>query len=212
MRGKGEREDSTDFGLDGGERRWVAKDETFMMVVPSPSAKIEPSMPNFDGVAERRVQFPCIWCFASTLYRNDNLITAMVLHLSFPKKGNCLDFLLPRFSWICGNTVSFVTSIPGYLWFQQFVEAVELFSMLHWEPIWLYFDFESSCQYGVGSSGEGFGRIACKDRVIWTGMVASYTESDFFEEALELFLQMRVAGFEPDNFTFSVDCCLEASL
>ncbi|GLT37863.1 hypothetical protein SLA2020_121490 [Shorea laevis] len=51
------------------------------------------------------------------------------------------------------NTVSFVTSIQGCLRFQQFDEAVELFSRLHWEPIWLYFDFESSCQCGWADLG-----------------------------------------------------------
>ncbi|GKU96242.1 hypothetical protein SLEP1_g9497 [Rubroshorea leprosula] len=53
------------------------------------------------------------------------------------------------------------------------------------------------------SAREIFDGIACKDMVTWTGMVACYSENNCFEEAMELFSRMRMAGFEPNNFTFS---------
>lgn len=48
-----------------------------------------------------------------------------------------------------------------------------------------------------------FDCIICKDMVSWTGMVSCYAENDYFEEAVELFYQMRVIGFKPNNFTFA---------
>ncbi|OMP10154.1 hypothetical protein COLO4_04770 [Corchorus olitorius] len=50
---------------------------------------------------------------------------------------------------------------------------------------------------------EVFDGIRCKDMVTWTGMVACYAENDFFEEGLEVFSQMRLVGFKPNNFTFA---------
>ncbi|XWS54062.1 hypothetical protein CRYUN_Cryun10bG0056700 [Craigia yunnanensis] len=55
----------------------------------------------------------------------------------------------------------------------------------------------------VDYAREVFDGIRCKDMVTWTGMVACYAENDFFEEALEVFSRMRLAGFKPNNFTFS---------
>ncbi|XP_048326552.2 putative pentatricopeptide repeat-containing protein At5g13230, mitochondrial [Ziziphus jujuba] len=48
-----------------------------------------------------------------------------------------------------------------------------------------------------------FDDIICKDMVSWTGMLACYAENDYFKEAVELFYQMRVIGFKPNNFTFA---------
>ncbi|PON87656.1 Pentatricopeptide repeat [Trema orientale] len=39
--------------------------------------------------------------------------------------------------------------------------------------------------------------------VSWTGMITCYPENDCFEDALELFYQMRMVGFKPNNFTFA---------
>ncbi|XP_022145861.1 putative pentatricopeptide repeat-containing protein At5g13230, mitochondrial [Momordica charantia] len=55
----------------------------------------------------------------------------------------------------------------------------------------------------VNMAREVFNGIRCKDMVSWTGMIASYAENDCFSEALELFSQMRVVGFKPNNFTFA---------
>lgn len=55
----------------------------------------------------------------------------------------------------------------------------------------------------VNMATEVFDGINCKDMVSWTGMIASYAENDRFNEAMELFLQMRIAGFKPNNFTFA---------
>ncbi|CAK9144378.1 unnamed protein product [Ilex paraguariensis] len=48
-----------------------------------------------------------------------------------------------------------------------------------------------------------FNGIVYKDTVSWTGMVACYAENDCFNEALELFSQMRILGLKPNNFTFT---------
>ncbi|EXC25511.1 hypothetical protein L484_009819 [Morus notabilis] len=48
-----------------------------------------------------------------------------------------------------------------------------------------------------------FKGIVFKDMVSWTGIVACYAENDCFEEALELFHEMRIVGFKPNNFTFT---------
>ncbi|XP_061994066.1 putative pentatricopeptide repeat-containing protein At5g13230, mitochondrial [Rosa rugosa] len=48
-----------------------------------------------------------------------------------------------------------------------------------------------------------FDGIVCKDMVAWSGMVGCYAENGGFEEAVELFCQMRVIGFRPNNYTFS---------
>jgi pentatricopeptide repeat protein len=48
-----------------------------------------------------------------------------------------------------------------------------------------------------------FDDICCKDMVSWTGMVACYAENCFYEESLQLFNQMRIFGYMPNNFTIS---------
>lgn len=48
-----------------------------------------------------------------------------------------------------------------------------------------------------------FDGIICKDMVAWSGMVGCYAENGGFEEAIELFCQMRMIGFRPNNYTFS---------
>ncbi|PON78583.1 DYW domain containing protein [Parasponia andersonii] len=48
-----------------------------------------------------------------------------------------------------------------------------------------------------------FDSIIFKDMVSWTGMITCYAENDCFEDALELFYQMRMVGFKPNNFTFA---------
>lgn len=54
----------------------------------------------------------------------------------------------------------------------------------------------------VNSCRQVFDGIDWKDMVTWTGMLACYSENDYFEEALELFSQMRMQGFKPNHFTF----------
>lgn len=63
-------------------------------------------------------------------------------------------------------------------------------------------DAYSICRH-VDIARHVFDDIICKDMVSWTGMVACYAENDYFEEAIELFDQMRVIGFKPNNFTFA---------
>lgn len=48
-----------------------------------------------------------------------------------------------------------------------------------------------------------FDDICCKDMVSWTGMGACYAENGFYEESLQLFNQMRITGYRPNNFTIS---------
>ncbi|XP_065858066.1 putative pentatricopeptide repeat-containing protein At5g13230, mitochondrial isoform X2 [Euphorbia lathyris] len=63
-------------------------------------------------------------------------------------------------------------------------------------------DAYSVCGY-VESSRQVFDAITCKDMVSWTGIVASYAENDRFEDSLQLFSKMRMAGFAPNHFTFA---------
>ncbi|CAL8993588.1 unnamed protein product [Prunus brigantina] len=63
-------------------------------------------------------------------------------------------------------------------------------------------DAYSVCSH-VDVSRDVFDEIVCKDMVAWTGMVACYAENGCFEEALELFSQMRMIGFKPNNYTFT---------
>ncbi|XVE88505.1 hypothetical protein DITRI_Ditri19aG0074500 [Diplodiscus trichospermus] len=55
----------------------------------------------------------------------------------------------------------------------------------------------------VDYAKEVFDGIRFKDLVTWTGMLACYAENGLFEEALEVFNQMRLVGFKPNNFTFA---------
>ncbi|XP_021745830.1 LOW QUALITY PROTEIN: putative pentatricopeptide repeat-containing protein At5g13230, mitochondrial [Chenopodium quinoa] len=48
-----------------------------------------------------------------------------------------------------------------------------------------------------------FDGILYKDMISWSGMVAGYVENACFEEALQLYLEMRMVGFMPNNFTLA---------
>ncbi|CAK7336078.1 unnamed protein product [Dovyalis caffra] len=63
-------------------------------------------------------------------------------------------------------------------------------------------DCYSVCGYAE-CARQVFDAIEYKDMVSWTGMVACYAENECFEESLNLFSQMRVVGFKPNNFTFA---------
>ncbi|XP_050231317.1 putative pentatricopeptide repeat-containing protein At5g13230, mitochondrial isoform X2 [Mercurialis annua] len=58
------------------------------------------------------------------------------------------------------------------------------------------------CGY-VESARQVFDEIANNDLVSWTGMVVCYAENRCFEDSLRLYSEMRMAGFEPNHFTFS---------
>ncbi|XP_006363265.1 putative pentatricopeptide repeat-containing protein At5g13230, mitochondrial [Solanum tuberosum] len=62
----------------------------------------------------------------------------------------------------------------------------------------------------VDFSRDVFDGIIDKDMVSWTGMVTCYAENDYFEEALGCFSQMRLAGWMPNNYTFTsvIKACL----
>lgn len=61
-------------------------------------------------------------------------------------------------------------------------------------------DTYSSCGL-VNDAREAFREIICKDMVSWTGMGTCYVENGFFEEALEVFSHMRMAGLRLNNFS-----------
>ncbi|XP_010682665.1 putative pentatricopeptide repeat-containing protein At5g13230, mitochondrial isoform X1 [Beta vulgaris subsp. vulgaris] len=48
-----------------------------------------------------------------------------------------------------------------------------------------------------------FDGILCKDMISWSGMMAAYAENGCFDESLRLFLEMRMVGFMPNNFTLA---------
>lgn len=62
----------------------------------------------------------------------------------------------------------------------------------------------------VDSAKEVFNGIVQRDMVSWTGMVACYAENNCFEDALDLYNQMRMDGLQPNNFTFAsvIKACL----
>ncbi|XP_015075050.1 putative pentatricopeptide repeat-containing protein At5g13230, mitochondrial [Solanum pennellii] len=62
----------------------------------------------------------------------------------------------------------------------------------------------------VDFSRDVFDGIIDKDMVSWTGIITCYAENDYFEEALGCFSQMRLAGWMPNNYTFTsvIKACL----
>ncbi|TMW93464.1 hypothetical protein EJD97_011626 [Solanum chilense] len=62
----------------------------------------------------------------------------------------------------------------------------------------------------VDFSRDVFDGIIDKDMVSWTGIITCYAENDYFEEALVCFSQMRLAGWMPNNYTFTsvIKACL----
>nr|XP_004239299.1 putative pentatricopeptide repeat-containing protein At5g13230, mitochondrial [Solanum lycopersicum] len=62
----------------------------------------------------------------------------------------------------------------------------------------------------VDFSRDVFNGIIDKDMVSWTGIITCYAENDYFEEALGCFSQMRLAGWMPNNYTFTsvIKACL----
>eukprot|EP01018_Ginkgo_biloba_P026224 Gb_06176 [translate_table: standard] len=53
-----------------------------------------------------------------------------------------------------------------------------------------------------------FDKILNRNVFFWTAMISGYVRNGFFREALVLYYQMRCAGIQSDNFTFS--CVLKA--
>ncbi|XP_073143217.1 putative pentatricopeptide repeat-containing protein At5g13230, mitochondrial [Henckelia pumila] len=62
----------------------------------------------------------------------------------------------------------------------------------------------------VDTAKEVFNGIVHRDMVSWTGMVSCYAENNCFEDALDLYNQMRMDGLQPNNFTFAsvIKACL----
>ncbi|OVA12301.1 Pentatricopeptide repeat [Macleaya cordata] len=54
----------------------------------------------------------------------------------------------------------------------------------------------------VSYSRQAFENIAEADLVSWNSMIQSYVQNDRSEEALAFFLDMKLSGIEPDEFTF----------
>ncbi|KAK9076226.1 hypothetical protein SSX86_004559 [Deinandra increscens subsp. villosa] len=63
-------------------------------------------------------------------------------------------------------------------------------------------DAYSSCGC-VHMAREVFDCISYKDMVSWTGMITCYAENNNFKEAFKSFSQMRILGFNPNNFTLA---------
>ncbi|KAI3698575.1 hypothetical protein L2E82_42224 [Cichorium intybus] len=63
-------------------------------------------------------------------------------------------------------------------------------------------DAYSSCGL-VHMAREVFNSISHKDMVSWTGMITCYAENNHFKEAFKMFSQMRILGFNPNNFTLA---------
>eukprot|EP01018_Ginkgo_biloba_P026876 Gb_29534 [translate_table: standard] len=53
-----------------------------------------------------------------------------------------------------------------------------------------------------------FDRMPQRDVISWTSIIAGYMQNDHYEEALQLFHQMHLAGIKPNAFTFT--CVLRA--
>eukprot|EP01018_Ginkgo_biloba_P011555 Gb_34228 [translate_table: standard] len=55
----------------------------------------------------------------------------------------------------------------------------------------------------VEDAREVFDKMAIRDMVSWTSMIAGYAQNQHGEEALQLFPSMQRAGMKPNEFTFS---------
>ncbi|XP_072987640.1 pentatricopeptide repeat-containing protein At1g74600, chloroplastic isoform X1 [Typha latifolia] len=60
----------------------------------------------------------------------------------------------------------------------------------------------SKCK-NILSARRVFDAAFCKDQVIWSSMISGYAANGYSEEALSLFQQIGIAGFQIDNFTCS---------
>ena len=49
----------------------------------------------------------------------------------------------------------------------------------------------------------GFDRMPKRDIISWTAMLSGFVQQGHYEEALQLFYQMRQAGMEPELFIFA---------
>ncbi|KAJ0566452.1 putative tetratricopeptide-like helical domain superfamily, DYW domain-containing protein [Helianthus annuus] len=63
-------------------------------------------------------------------------------------------------------------------------------------------DAYSSCGC-VRMARDVFDCISCKDMVSWTGMITCYADNGYFKDAFCFFSQMRMLGFNPNNFTLA---------
>lgn len=54
-----------------------------------------------------------------------------------------------------------------------------------------------------------FDNLRYRDIVAWNAMLAVFSQNDFSKETLDLFREMHVQGFKPDNITFvsALDAC-----
>ncbi|CAL5203975.1 unnamed protein product [Lathyrus oleraceus] len=101
------------------------------------------------------------------------------------------------------DVVTWSVMVDGYAKKGEMEDAREVFEIMPERNCFAWSSMVCGyCKEGSIVEAEAiFRRILVRNLEIWNSMIAGYVQNGFGEKALEAFGEMRVEGFEPDEFT-----------